>query len=318
MSTKKIIIDCDPGYDDAVALLLAAGDPSIEVLAITTVAGNQTIGKVTRNALRIAKLTGMDNVTVAMGASRPLLRGEVVVAANIHGESGLDGTTLPEAEFRVDPRPAAQVIVDTVMREPEKTVTLVPIGPLTNIALAARLEPKIVERVKEIVLMGGGCHIGNIRPMAEFNIENDPEAAHIVFEEKWPITMVGLDLTYQALATAEVKARAAQIGTPVGQFLSDVLEQFSKTYKRSKGFDEPPVHDPCAVAYVIDPTVMRTRKAAIHVEYRGEYTSGMTVVDLRKAAPPECHTQVALELDRDRFWTLVLEASERLAQQYKK
>ena len=191
MTKKRIIIDCDPGYDDAVALLLAAGNPDIEVLAITTVAGNQTIEKVTKNALRIAKLCGMENVPVAMGASRPLLRDQVVVAANIHGESGLDGTTLPETDFKVDPRHAAQMIIDIVMSEPEKTVTLVPIGPLTNIALAARMEPRIVERVKEVVLMGGGYHIGNIRPIAEFNIENDPEAAHIVFEEKWKIVMGG-------------------------------------------------------------------------------------------------------------------------------
>lgn len=312
MTKKRIIIDCDPGYDDAVALLLAAGNPDIEVLAITTVAGNQTIEKVTKNALRIAKLCGMENVPVAMGSSRPLLRDQVVVAANIHGESGLDGTTLPETDFKVDHRHAAQMIIDIVMSEPEKTVTLVPIGPLTNIALAARMEPRIVERVKEVVLMGGGYHIGNIRPMAEFNIENDPEAAHIVFEEKWKIVMVGLDLTYQALATDEVKARIAEMKTPVGQFLTDVLTQFSMTYKKSKGFDEPPVHDPCAVAYVIDPDCIEVRQAPVHVEYRGMYTNGMTVTDLRKKAPEDCHTFVATKLDHKRFWQLIEDAVKNL------
>ncbi len=312
MEKKKIIIDCDPGYDDAVALLLAAGNPNIDVLAITTVAGNQTIDKVTKNALRIAKLCGMENVPVAMGASRPLLRDEVVVAANIHGESGLDGTTLPEAEFKVDPRHAAQMIIDIIMSEPEKTVTLVPIGPLTNIALAARMEPRIVERVKEVVLMGGGYHIGNIRPMAEFNIENDPEAAHIVFEEKWKIVMVGLDLTYQALATTEIKNRIAQFKTPVGQFLSDVLTQFSMTYQKRKGSDEPPVHDPCAVAYVIDPDCIETLQAPVHVEYRGIYTNGMTVADLRRKAPADCHTYVATKLNHARFWEMIEEAVHNL------
>lgn len=312
MSKKKIIIDCDPGYDDAVALLLAAGHPDIEVLAITTVAGNQTIEKVTSNALRIAKLAHLENVPVAAGAARPLLRDQIVPAAYIHGESGLDGTTLPEAEYKIDPRHAAQLIIDTVMAEPEKTVTLVPIGPLTNIALAARMEPKIVERVKEIVLMGGGCHIGNIKPMAEFNIENDPEAAHIVFEEKWPITMIGLDLTYQALATREVKEEIAAINTDAARFLTQVLARFSENYKRSKGFDEPPVHDPCAVAYVIDPTLIETRKAPIHVEYRGQYTNGMTVVDFRRAAPPDCHTAAAIKLDQKRFWNLIIEAVKNL------
>lgn len=307
MDKKKIIIDCDPGYDDAVALLLAAGSPSVEVLGITTVAGNQTLEKVTRNALRIATLAGLD-VPVAAGAARPLLRDEVVVAANIHGESGLDGTTLPQATLKPDPRHAAQLIVDTVMNEPPQCVTLVPIGPLTNIALAARLEPRIVERVKEVVLMGGGYHIGNVKPMAEFNIENDPEAAHIVFEEKWPIVMVGLDLTYQALATQTVKDKIAAIHTPASDFVTQVLTRFSENYKKSKGFDEPPVHDACAVAYVIDPGVIETRKAPVHVEYRGEYTSGMTVTDLRRKAPQDCHTAVAMKLDRERFWNLVIEA----------
>lgn len=307
MDKKKIIIDCDPGYDDAVALLLAAGSPSVEVLAITTVAGNQTLEKVTRNTLRIATLAGLD-VPVAAGAARPLLRDEVVVAANIHGQSGLDGTTLPQATLKPDPRHAAQLIVDTVMNEPPQSVTLVPIGPLTNIALAARLEPRIVERVKEVVLMGGGYHIGNVKPMAEFNIENDPEAAHIVFEEKWPIVMVGLDLTYQALATQTVKDKIAAIHTPASDFVTQVLTRFSENYKKSKGFDEPPVHDACAVAYVIDPGVIETRKAPVHVEYRGEYTSGMTVTDLRRKAPQDCHTAVAMKLDRERFWNLVIEA----------
>lgn len=311
MSKKKIIIDCDPGYDDAVALLLAAGNPSVEVLAITTVAGNQTLEKVTRNALRIAKLAGL-NVPIAAGAARPLLHDQTVVAANIHGESGLDGTTLPEAQYNVDARHAAELIIDIVMKEPAKTVTLVPIGPLTNIALAARLEPKIVERVKEVVLMGGGYHIGNIKPMAEFNIENDPEAAHIVFEEKWPIVMVGLDLTYQALATQDVKNTIASIDSDAGRFVTQVLARFSENYKKSKGFDAPPVHDACAVGYVIDPTVIKTRKAPVHVECIGRYTAGMTVTDLRRTAPEDCHTSVAVKLERQRFWNLVVESLKNL------
>ena len=311
MSKKKIIIDCDPGYDDAVALLLAAGNPSVEVLAITTVAGNQTLEKVTRNALRIAKLAGL-NVPIAAGAARPLLRDQTVVAANIHGESGLDGTTLPEAQYNVDARHAAELIIDIVMKEPAKTVTLVPIGPLTNIALAARLEPKIVERVKEVVLMGGGYHIGNIKPMAEFNIENDPEAAHIVFEEKWPIVMVGLDLTYQALATQDVKNTIASIDSDAGRFVTQVLARFSENYKKSKGFDAPPVHDACAVGYVIDPSIIETRKAPVHVECVGRYTAGMTVTDLRRTAPEDCHTSVAVKLERQRFWNLVVESLKNL------
>lgn len=312
MRKKKIIIDCDPGYDDAVALLLAAGNPSIDLLGVTTIAGNQTIEKVTKNALRILKLVNREDVPVVAGSSRPLLRDQVVVAANIHGESGLDGTTLPETDRQPEDMTAAQFIIDTIMREPEGTVTLVPIGPLTNIAIAARMEPRIVSRVKEIVLMGGGAHIGNIRPMAEFNIENDPEAAHIVFEEKWKITMVGLDLTYQGLATAEVKRKMRAIGNESSKFLSDVLTHFSVTYKKSKGLDNPPVHDVCAVAYVCDPSLMECRVAPIHVEYQGRYTAGMTVCDFRRKAPEGCHTQVAWKLDNDRMWDLVGDAVSRL------
>lgn len=312
MDKKKIIIDCDPGYDDAVALLLAAGTPSIDLLAITTVAGNQTLEKVTKNALRIAKLAGLHDVPVAAGAERPLLRDKIIPAAYIHGESGLDGTTLPDADFKIDPRHATQLIIDVIMSEPEKSVTLVPIGPLTNIALATRLEPRIVDRVKEIVLMGGGFHIGNVKPMAEFNIENDPEAAHIVFEEKWPITMVGLDLTYQALATQSVKEKIAAIDTEAARFLTQVLSRFSENYKKSKGLDEPPVHDPCAVAYVIDRDIIETRKAPVHVEYRGTYTNGMTVTDLRRPAPDDCHTKIAMKLNQERFWNLIMDAVKNI------
>lgn len=314
MTKKKIIIDCDPGYDDAVALLLAAGHPDVELLAVTTVAGNQTIEKVTTNALRIATLCGLDirKVPVAAGSARPLVRGDVVPAPEIHGTSGLDGTTLPEARGVVAELSAARLIVDILMREPAGTVTLVAIGPLTNLALAARLEPRIVERVKEVVLMGGGYGIGNVRPMAEFNIENDPEAAYVVFEEKWPVVMVGLDLTYQARATQAQRERARAMQTEAGKFLSDVLEAFAARYQASAGFDAPPVHDPCAVAYVIDPSIIETETRPVHVECFGEHTRGMTVVDRRRRAPRDGHVKVAVKLDSPKFWNLLFSAVERI------
>lgn len=309
--TKKVILDCDPGYDDAVAMLLAAGHPDIEVLAVTTVAGNQTIEKVTTNALRIAALCGLE-CPVAAGSARPLVFGEVVPAPEIHGESGLDGTTLPEATRAPHELSAARLIVDILMREPAGTVTIVAIGPLTNIALAARLEPRIVLRVAEVVLMGGGTTIGNVRPMAEFNIENDPEAAHVVFEEAWPVVMVGLDLTYQARAYVAVLERARAIDTPAGRFLSDVLQAFAARYKRSAGFEAPPVHDPCAVAYVIDPSIVETETHPVHVECRGGLTRGMTVVDRRRSAPKDGHVRVAVRLDKVKFWNTLFAAVERL------
>lgn len=309
--TKKIILDCDPGHDDAIAMLLAYGNPDIDLLAVTTVAGNQTLEKVTRNARAIAEMANIRGIPFAAGSARPLVR-EVEVAPDIHGDSGLDGPELPTPTLALDERHGVNLIIDTIMSHPPKTITLVPTGALTNIALAARLEPRIVERVKEVVLMGGGYHVGNWSPVAEFNIKIDPEAAHIVFNEKWPLTMVGLDLTHQALATPDVVAKIAEIDTKCSQFVVELLDFFGKMYKQAQGFDAPPVHDPCAVAYVIDPSVMTTQKVPVDIELTGTLTLGMTVADFRHPAPADCHTQVAVKLDRDKFWQMVIDALKNI------
>ncbi|MEM8240033.1 nucleoside hydrolase [Morganella morganii subsp. sibonii] len=308
---KKIILDCDPGHDDAIALLLAYGNPEIELLAVTTVVGNQTLEKVTRNALAVARIAGITGIPFAAGCPRPLIR-EIETAPDIHGDSGLDGPVLPEPVLALDPRHAVQLIIDTIMAHPPKTITLVPTAGLTNIALAARLEPRIIDRVKEVVLMGGGYHTGNWSAVAEFNIKIDPEAAHIVFNAGWPLTMVGLDLTHQALATPEVISKITAVGTAPAQFVLELLEFFGTMYKSAQGFDYPPVHDPCAVAYVIDPSVMTTRKVPLDVELTGTLTLGMTVADFRSPAPADCLTQVAVKLDHTRFWELVTDALQRI------
>ncbi|HEJ9096292.1 nucleoside hydrolase [Serratia odorifera] len=308
---KKIILDCDPGHDDAIALLLAWGNPEIELLAVTTVVGNQTLDKVTRNALAVARIANITGVPFAAGCSRPLVR-NIEVAADIHGESGLDGPRLPDPTLTLDARHAIDVIIDTVMAHPPGSVTLVPTGGLTNIAMAVRKEPRIAERVKEVVLMGGGYHVGNWSAVAEFNIKIDPEAAHIVFNERWPLTMVGLDLTHQALATPQVCQRIAAIDSAPATFVGELLQFFGQMYRQAQGFDAPPVHDPCAVAYVIDPSVMTVRKVPIDIELTGTLTLGMTVADFRFPAPQDCHTQVAMTLDQDKFWGLVVDALERI------
>lgn len=308
---KKIILDCDPGHDDAIALLLAYGNPQIDLLAVTTVVGNQTLEKVTRNALAVARIAGITGIPFAAGCPRPLIR-EIETAPDIHGDSGLDGPVLPEPVLTLDPRHAVQLIIDTIMAHPPKTITLVPTAGLTNIALAARLEPRIIDRVKEVVMMGGGYHTGNWSAVAEFNIKIDPEAAHIVFNAGWPLTMVGLDLTHQALATPEVVSKIAAVGTAPAQFVLELLEFFGTMYKSAQGFDYPPVHDPCAVAYVIDPSVMTTRKVPLDVELTGTLTLGMTVADFRSPAPADCLTQVAVKLDHTRFWALVTDALRRI------
>lgn len=305
--TRTILLDCDPGLDDSVALMLAAGDPGIELAALTTVAGNQTLAKVTDNARRLAGLLGL-SVPVAAGCARPLVR--TPAPSQLHGDSGLGGVSLTTQPGPLDPRHAVDVIIETVLSRGPGEVTLVPIGPLTNIAMAVRKQPSIVERVREVVLMGGGYHTGNRTAVAEFNILTDPEAASIVFGEPWPVTMVGLDLTWQALATPDVLARIDAVGTQAARLVVAMLGFYGEAY-RTFHFSAPPVHDPCAVAYVIDPTLMTTRRAPITVELTGTATLGMTVADFREP-DPQCSTQVAVDLDVQRFWDLVIAALGRL------
>ncbi|MFF9899462.1 nucleoside hydrolase [Streptomyces longispororuber] len=310
---RKIILDCDPGHDDAIAMLLAHGNPDVELVAVTTVVGNQTLEKVTRNALSVARIADITGVPFAAGCPRPLVR-DIEVAHTIHGESGLDGPVLPEPVLELDGRHAVDLIIDTVMSHEPGEITIVPTAGLTNIALAVRKEPRIAERVREVVLMGGGYHTGNWSAVAEFNIKIDPEAAHIVFNERWPVTMVGLDLTHQALATPEVARRIAAVGTRPAAFVGELLDFFGAMYLKEQGFEHPPVHDPCAVAYVIDPDVMTVRKAPVDIELTGTLTLGMTVADFRAPAPADCRTQVAVDLDHGRFWDLVVDALERIGE----
>jgi purine nucleosidase len=311
--TTRIILDCDPGHDDAVAMLLAHGNPNIDLVAVTTVYGNQSIDKVTRNALAIAKIAGITGVTFARGAHRPLVR-QLETAASIHGETGLDGPELPEPDIHLDARHAVDVIIDTVMDNEPGTITIVPTGALTNLALAVRKEPRIASRVREIVLMGGAYAGGNWSATAEFNIVIDPEAAHIVFNESWPLTMVGLDVTHKALATPDVLAAIAAVGTGPSRFVGELMNFFAHAYKDAQGFDYPPVHDPCAVAYVIDPSVLTVQKVPLDVELVGTLTVGMTVADFRSPAPASCTTQVATALDAPKFWALVVDALERIGE----
>lgn len=310
---KKIILDCDPGHDDAVAILLALGNPEIDLIGVTTVGGNQSLDKVTYNARAVLEKAHATHIPVHAGCDRPILRSQEV-AASIHGESGLDGVELPVPTRPLEDMYAVNYIIKTIMESDPQTITLVPTGPLTNIALACRLEPRIVERVKEVVLMGGGYHRGNWSAVAEFNIKVDPEAAHIVFNEPWPLTMVGLDLTHQALCTPAVQKRIEEIDTPLAHFVSGLMDSFRKAYQDNQDFQDPPVHDPCTIAYLIDSAVVQTRRCPLDVEIHSELTLGMTVADLRGPEPSakDCHTQVATKLDFDKFWDLVTDAIERI------
>lgn len=305
----RIILDCDPGHDDAIALLLAHGSPAIDLLAVTTVAGNQTIEKVTRNALAVAQIAGMLGVPVAAGCARPIVR-QQETAAQTHGESGLDGPVLPAPTIAADPRHGVDLIIELLRANEPGSVTLVATGALTNLALVARLAPDVIGRVHEVVLMGGSLGGGNWTAAAEFNILVDPEAAHIVFDAGWPVTMVGLDATHQALATAEVVERIAAVGTGPARFVVELLEFFGGSYRETQGFASPPVHDPVAVARVIDPAVVPVVRVPIEVQRVGA-TAGMTLPDRRWGAAGG-RTSAATGLDHAAFWALVVDALERI------
>ena len=325
---QKIILDCDPGHDDAIAILLAAAHPAIDLLGITTVAGNHSLDNVTRNAQAVCEIAGLD-VPIARGADRPLVTPQTV-SEDIHGDSGMDGPVLPRVTRPLDPRHGVDLIIDTVMTHEPGTVTLVPTGPLTNIALAMRKAPEVVERVRQVVLMGGSYTRGNVTPVAEYNIYVDPEAAEAVFRGAWDVTMVGLDLTHQALATGEMQQRVREAGEhslgrgrEIAQFMIDIWEFFGTTYREVFDFDWPPIHDACCIAALIDPDLMRTELAHVSVELHGEWTKGQTVVNF--VDKPGMHhatgvaermtdtrTRVATELDWERFANLVVESVTRL------
>ncbi|HYZ01888.1 MAG TPA: nucleoside hydrolase [Candidatus Binatia bacterium] len=304
---RRVIVDCDPGHDDALALLFAHGNPDVELAAITTVAGNQTLDKTTRNARLICSVAGITGVPIAEGADRPLLR-ELVTAGHVHGESGLDGPELGEPTVPLHDGHAVDLLVELVMGAPGE-LTLVPIGPLTNIALAVRREPRIVDRVREVVLMGGSTERGNQTPAAEFNIFVDPEAAAIVFEAGWPLTMLGLNLTHQAQATPAVVDRIASTGTPAARLAADLLRYYGQNYPRP-GFAGPPVHDPCTIARLVRPEAVQCVEAHVAVETRGSLTAGMTVTDFRPRVP--CNAQVGMHLDAPAFWDLLIAALGRV------
>ena len=304
----KIILDVDPGHDDAVAMLVAAKHEKLDLRGITVVAGNQVLEKTLRNALNVCSFAGID-VPAYAGQDRPLFRDQVV-ADDIHGETGLDGPEFPESTRQPEDKSAVDFIIEECLKY-DKELVLVPTGPLTNIALALLKEPRIKQGIKEIVLMGGAYGLGNHTPSAEFNIFVDPEAAHIVFESGLPITMVGLDLTHQAKAYPEVVERIAQIGSPVADLVVELLKFFGYTYKRVFNFDAPPLHDVCAVAHVIDPTLIKTQKVPVIVETTRGACYGRTVCDFYFRTGKPANVDVALELDQERFWDLVIDTLKK-------
>ncbi len=309
MSPKPVILDVDPGHDDAVALMMACGSPELDLLAVTTVAGNVALEKTTRNALRVLSLVGHTGVPVGAGASEPLHR-PLRTAEDIHGESGLDGPKIPEADFEPDERGAVGLIADTLRDSPEP-VTLVPVGPLTNVAALLRAHPGLKGKIAHVSLMGGSIGLGNTTPAAEFNIFVDPEAAREVFDSGLRITMSGLDVTHQAGAGTAERDRLRAAGG-VGGVVAGFLDFFAATYEGVFGFDAPPLHDPVAVAAVLDPGLLKTRPMRVDVECESELTRGETVCDFYGVTGKPPNADVGVELDRAGFFDLLYDSLQRL------
>ena len=293
----RFIIDCDPGHDDAIALLLALASPEVALVGVTTVHGNQTLDKTTDNALRVLALAGREDVPVAMGADRPLVR-DLHVAAHVHGESGLDGPDLPERASE----PVDQSAVDFLVEHVTPETVLVPVGPLTNIALA--LEQGI--RPARIVLMGGAIAEGNMTPAAEFNIWADPEAAARVFASGLDVTMIGLEVTHGALLTPDWAERFRAAGR-VGTFVAELVEFFKQYHLLTYGWDGAPIHDAVALAHAFRPGLVTTERFNVEIETGSELTRGRTVVDRWRRTEREPNAAVGLEIDRDAFLGLLLE-----------
>ena len=284
--------------------MLAGINPKIELLGITVVAGNQKLEKTVNNALKVCNHLNLD-VPVYSGMSRPMIR-EQLIADDIHGETGLDGPKFEELKIKAEDKHAVNFIIDTLMNSDEK-ITLVPTGPLTNIGMAIRFEPRIIEKINRIVLMGGSYQLGNMTPAAEFNILADPDAAHIVFSSGVKVVMMGLDLTRQASATKEVVEKIKSLNNKASKLFVDLMEFFAASQKNVFGWSAPPVHDPTTIAYIIDPECIEVKPMFCEIELWSEKSYGRTLCDYFGILKKEPNVDVAVKLDFDKFWNLVYE-----------
>lgn len=297
--SQKVIIDTDPGVDDAMAILFALRSPELEILGLTTVFGNAYVDITTENALRLLELEGNGHIPVAKGSGRPLVHEAGDMGMHVHGEDGLGNTFLPESRNSILSIPAAQFIVEQIMAQPGE-ITLVPVGPLTNIAIALRLEPKIVDRVKEVVIMGGSAFAGgNASPVAEANIYNDPHAAAIVFSAGWPLTMVGLDVTMKSIMTKAYLDKISHAGNPATNLIRDIIPFYQAYHDEIYGMaGDLHTHDPSAIAYVLNPGFFKGVKIPMFVETSGK-CAGQTVADSRNQIGDLAEINVCLDVDSD-------------------
>jgi len=309
---RKIIIDTDPGQDDAVAILLALGSPELDVLGITAVAGNVPLALTEKNSLIICELAGKVDVPVYSGCAAPLSR-KLVTAEHVHGKTGLDGIELPEPAMALQDMHAVDFIIETLRNHDAGSVTLCPLGPLTNIATAFNKAPDIVEKVEQIVLMGGAYfEVGNITPAAEFNIYVDPEAADIVFKSGVDIVVMPLDVTHKALTTAARVDAFRALGTKVGDAVASWTNFFERFDKEKYGSPGAPLHDPTVIAYLLRPELFSGRKINVEIETQSELTMGMTVADWWHVTDRPANALFIGDLDADGFFELLTERLKKL------
>lgn len=310
--TRKIIIDTDPGQDDAVAILLALASPELEVLGITCVAGNVPLPLTSKNARVVCELAGRPDIKVFAGCDRPLLR-PLVTAEYVHGKTGLDGIALPEPGMALQPGHAVDFLIETLRREPAGTVTLCPLGPLTNIATALQKAPDIAPRIAEIVLMGGAYfEVGNTTPAAEFNIHVDPQAAEIVFHSGVPLVVLPLDATHQVLTNRARIEAFRGLGTPVGHAVASWTDFFERFDMEKYGSEGAPLHDPCVIAYLLQPDLFEGRHINVEIETASELTLGMTVADWWRVTDREPNAYFVGRANAEGFYALLTERLARL------
>lgn len=313
MAPRKIIIDTDPGQDDAVAILLALSSPEdVEVLGITAVAGNVPLSLTEKNARIVCELAGKPDTKVFAGCDAPMKR-QLVTAEHVHGKTGLDGPPMDDPTMPLQDQHAVDFIIETLRNEPAGTVTLCPIGPLTNIATAFERAPDIVARVQEIVLMGGAYfEVGNITPAAEFNIYVDPEAAKCVFDAGVPLVVMSLDVTHKALTTKPRIDAFRAMGTKVGDMVAAWTDFFERFDMEKYGSEGAPLHDPCTIAYLIDPDLFSGRHINVEIETTSELTLGMTVADWWRVSGREPNALFIGDIDAEGFYALLADRLERL------
>ncbi|PRY90123.1 nucleoside hydrolase [Donghicola tyrosinivorans] len=313
MSPRKIIIDTDPGQDDAVAILLALGSPDeVEVLGITAVAGNVQLALTQKNARIVCELANRADVPVYAGCEAPMGR-TLVTAEHVHGKTGLDGPDLPDPVMPLQAEHGVDFIIETLRNAPSGTITLCPLGPLTNIATAFKQAPDIIEKVQEIVLMGGAYfEVGNITPAAEFNIYVDPQAAKIVFDSGCPITVMPLDVTHKVLVTKPRNDAFRALGTPVGTAVAEMTDFFERFDKEKYGSLGAPLHDPCVIAYLIRPDLFQGRHINVEIETQSPLTLGMTVADWWGVTDRPANAMFMGDVDAQGFFDLLTERLARL------